>query len=275
MSFASRRTLAVAFVILGTHSAAAQSLPASQPSLITIVREEVKPGQTADHARIEAGWPAAYEKAKSTTYYLALVSMTGPPEALYVTPYESHAVIGDTMKREDADAVLSAELNRLSKADSAVLNRVSTLQAAARRDLSYGTYPELARQRFFEFTWFRVRPGHEMGFEAAAKAYGAASKRAGTTTAYRVYEIIAGGPAPTYLVISSVASYGDFDGMMADGQKTMKGFTADEGATLQKAMADGVISVETNRYRVDPGQSYVPRETRATDPAFWTPKPVK
>src|SRR6185436_7635458 len=51
--------------------AIAQTLPTSQPNMITIVREEVKLGRDADHANVEAGWPAAYEKAKSPDYYLA------------------------------------------------------------------------------------------------------------------------------------------------------------------------------------------------------------
>lgn len=267
--------LVVAFLAFGVRSAGAQALPTSQPNLITIVREEVKPGRAAEHAKIEAGWPAAYEKAKSTSYYMALVSMTGSPEAWYITPYESHAQMGDIMKREDADPVLSAELARLSRADSEVLNGLRVMQAAARKDLSYGAYPDIGRQRFFEFTWFRVRSGHEAAFDNAAKAYMAAAKRAGSTSAYRVYSIIAGGPAPTYLIISSAATYAEFDRFMADGEKTMKGFTADEGAMLQKVMAESVINTETQRFRVDPGQSYVPRETRQQDPAFWMPKPAK
>jgi hypothetical protein len=266
------RVLVAALVVFGVRSAGAQALPTAQPNLITIVREEVKPGRAAEHAKIEAGWPAAYEKAKSTAYYLALVSMTGAPEAWYITPYESHTQIGDIMKREDADSVLSAELARLSRADSEVLNGTRVMQAAARKDLSFGTYPDIGRQRFFEFTWFRVRPGHDTAFAAASKAYGTAAKRAGATSAFRVYEIIAGGPGPTYLIISSVASYAEFDGFMADGEKTMKGLTAEEGTMLQKFMTDSVINVETQRFRVDPVQSYVPRETRAQDPAFWMPK---
>lgn len=269
------RMLVVAFLVFGVRSAGAQALPTSQPNLITIVREEVKPGRAAEHAKIEAGWPAAYEKAKSTAYYLALVSMTGSPEAWYVTPYESHTQIGDIMKREDADPALSAELARLSRADAEVLNGLRVMQAAARKDLSFGAYPDIGRQRFFEFTWFRVRPGHDTAFENAAKAYMAAAKRAGTTSEYRVYSIIAGGPGPTYLIISSAASYAEFDRFMADGEKTMKSFTADEGAMLQKVMAESVINTETQRFRVDPGQSYVPRETRQQDPAFWMPKPAK
>jgi hypothetical protein len=242
--------------------------------MLTIVREEVKVGRTAEHSKIEAGWPAAYEKSKSPYYYLALVSMTGPSEAWYITPFESHAAVGDSLKREDADTdpVLAAELARLSRADADMLNSLRVMQARARKDLSYGAFPDLAKTRFNEITIFRVRPGHEAQFEAAAKAYGASTKRSGATAGYRVYEVIAGIPGPTYLILSSVAAYSEFDQAMADGDKAMKGASAEEGAALQKFMLEGVVNVETQRFRIDPAQSYVPKETRAQDPAFWMPK---
>ncbi len=267
-----RRTLPLMLLIGGTGVAVAQTLPTSQPNVLVIVREDVKVGRAADHAKIEAGWPAAYERAKSPTYYLALTSMTGPPEAWYLVAHESHAALGDSLKREDDDPVLSAELARLSRADAEVINNVRTLQAMARKDLSHGAFPDIGKARFFEVTWFRVRPGHEAQFTAAGKAYAAAAKRAGTTTTYRVYEIMAGVPGPTYLIISSVESFAAFDQMMADGEKTMKGASAEESATLGKLMAEGVVNVESQRFRVDPLQSYVPKETRAQDPAFWMPK---
>ena len=247
-------------------------LPTSQPNMITIVREEVKLGRDADHAKVEAGWPAAYEKAKSPDYYLAMTSMTGTPEAWYVSPYASHAAIGDSMKREDADPVLTAELVRLRRADADMINSVRIMQARARPELSYGAYPDLAKQRFFEITWFRVRPGHEPQFEAAAKAYGSSAKRAGVAAGYRVYEIVAGIPGPTYLIFGSMASMGEFDQVMMNGDKIMKGANQDEGMALQKAMLEGVINVETQRFRLDPVQSYVPKATRDQDPAFWMPK---
>lgn len=266
------KTLTLLLSILTPTVAFAQTLPTSQPNMITIVREEVKLGRDADHAKIEAGWPAAYEKAKSPDYYLALTSLTGAPEAWYITPYASHAAVGDSFKREDGDPALTAELARLRRADAEVVNSVRVMQAIARKDLSYGSYPDLATQRFFEITWFRVRPGHEQQFEAAGKAYGAAAKRAGATSAFRVYEIVAGVPGPTYLIFSSVGSYGEFDQSMTDGEKTMKGANTDEGMALQKFMLEGVVNIETQRFRVDPVQSYVPKETRAQDPAFWMAK---
>lgn len=269
------RLTVLAFTCGGASAALAQQgLPTTQPAIITIIREDVKVGRAADHARIEAGWPAAFERAKSPDYYLAMTSMTGLSEAWYVVANASHAAIAEGMKRDDANPVLTAELQRLSRADAEVLNSVRTIQAVARPDLSLGKFPDLARQRFFEVITFRVRPGHEQEFAAAAKAYGAAAQRAAPKTSFRVYEVIAGMVGPTYFVFSSVESYGEFDRMMADGMKTMQGFTAEEMAALTKFSTDGSLTTETNRFRVDPQQSYVSRETRATDPAFWNPKPT-
>ena len=267
------RRIAVAALVSGLAGQGfAQGMPTSQPALITIVREDVKVGQGAAHSRFEAGWPAAYAKAKSPDYYLAYVSMTGPSEAWYVTPFASNAAIDEGMKREAAQPVLSAELARLSAGDAMFLNNVRVMQAAGRPDLSFGAFPDLAKVRFTEITWFRVRPGHEQGFEAAAKAYRGMVQRAGATTGYRIYQITAGVPGPTYLVFASVESYAGFDQIMAADQGAMRGATPDEMNMLQKFSADGLINTETQRFRVDPAQSYVSPEARAADPAFWTPK---
>jgi len=151
----------------------AQALPTSQPNYLQIYREEVKVGRAADHEKVEAGWPAAYEKAKNPYTYIALTSMTGAGEAWFVSPFESHAAMADSMKRED-EPTLAASLGRLQRADADVVSNVRSIWARGRKDLSYGAYPESAKQRFYEITIFRVRPGHEDGFDAAAKAYGAA-----------------------------------------------------------------------------------------------------
>lgn len=253
-------------------TAFAQALPTTQPALLTIYREEVKLGRSADHEKHEMGWPAAFEKANSPYYYLAMESMTGPAEAWYISPFESHAAIADSLKREATDPVLAAELARLNRADAELLNSLRTYQARARLDLSMGSFPDLAKMRFWEITWFRVRPGHEASFEAAAKAYAAAAKRGAPDTRFRVYEVIAGGLGPTYLVFSSVASYAEFDQLMAAGDKVMQSFSAEEGATMQRFFKEGCVNFETNRFKLNPAMSYVAKETRAQDPAFWMPK---
>ncbi len=229
-------------------------------------------GRAAEHQRIEAGWPAAYAKAKSPTYYLAMTSLTGPGEAWFLTPYASNAAIGEDMKRESSDTVLAAELARLSRADAEVLNDWGIIQAVARPDLSHGAFPDLSKVRFWEVTTFQVRPGHIADFESAAKAYGASAERAAPGTSYRIYQVTAGMPQPTFLVFFSLESYAQFDDMAANGMKTMQGFTPDEMATMQKFSTDALVSQETNRFALNPTMSYVAAETRATDPTFWMPK---
>jgi hypothetical protein len=266
------RLTLIGSMLIGAGNALAQGLPTTQPGFLNIVREEVRIGRGADHAKHESGWPAAYEKAKSPDYYLALVSMTGPNEAWYIAPFASHTALSDGMKRDEADAALSAELARLSRADADFISNIRVLHAVARPDLSMGDYPDIGRMRFWEITTFRVRPGHEAAFDAAAKAYRSATQRAVPNTRWRVYQVIAGATGPTYLVFGSVVSFNEFDRGAADGEATMKAASAEEMAVLDKFSKESVISVETNRFRLDPVQSYVSKEVRASDPAFWMPK---
>jgi hypothetical protein len=259
-------------IAAGALLAQGQPLPTSQPTLITIIRESVKMGRSADHERIEAGWPAAFAKAKSPTYYLAMTSLTGPGEAWFLTPYTNNAAIAADMKQQSTDTVLAKELDRLSRADAELLNDWRAIQARARPDLSHGAFPDLSKVRFWEVSTFRVRPGHEAEFEAAAKVYGASAERAAPGTSYRVYQVTLGMPQPTFLVFSSVESYGQFDDMAANGQKIMQGLTTEESATMQKFSTDALINSESNRFELNPTMSYVAAETRATDAPFWTPK---
>jgi hypothetical protein len=248
-----------------------QGMPTSQPNLIQITREEVKTGHNAMHSAFEAGWPAAFAKAKSPDYYLAMVSITGPNEAWYISPYASHAALGESMKRESDDKVLSTELDRLQKGDADHINSVRTLQAVARTDLSYGAFPDLGLARFWEITTFRVRPGYEEAFANVAKAYAAAAKRAAPNMSWRTYEVIAGIPGPTFLVFSSVQSFADFDRSMQDGMAIGKAFTPEEQQMMEKFGGSGLVNAETQRFRLDPVQSYVDAATKAKDPKFWSP----
>jgi hypothetical protein len=265
--------LGAALALCAANTALAQTgLPTTQPNLLQIYREEVKVGHAAEHEKTEVGWPAAFEKAKSPYYYLAFVSLTGAPEAWFVAPFESHQALGESMKLERGNALLAGELARLQRADAEHLTGMRSIQAIARTELSHGEYPDTAKQRYWGITTFRVRPGHDDEFAAVAKAYGAAIKRSGASTSYRVYQVIAGMPSPTYLVFSSTPSYAAFDKMASDSQAINKSMTEDDKKIFQKFFTEGLISSDTQRFELNPRMSYVSAEVRASDPAFWMPK---
>jgi hypothetical protein len=262
---------AVALAV-GAPSAFGQALPSSQPNLLQISREQVKAGHAAAHAKTEAGWPAAFAKAKSPDYYLAMVSMTGPQVVWFVSPWDSYTAWGKSMARDEANAELSAELARLSAIDADHVELLPSLEVMARPDLSHGTYPDLNKQRFWEITIMRVRPGHDDQFAAAAKAYKAMAARSMPNARWRVYRVSAGMPEPTYLIFSSIESFGQFDAMFAEGMAAEKTITAEERAVFQKFNTEALISAESNKYRLDPNMSYVSPETKAADPTFWSKK---
>jgi hypothetical protein len=252
----------------------AQNMPTTQPKFLHIFREQVKMGRAAEHSKWESGWPAAYEKVKSPTSYLGLVSVTGPSEAWYLIPFASQAAFGEMTTREAGDATLSAELDRLSRGDAEFVSDANALQAVARPDLSHGAFPDLSMMRFWEITTFRVKPGHDDDFAAAAKAWASASARSAPGASWRTYEVVAGAPGGTFLVFSSYGSFADFDKAMGEGESTWKGLTFEERSALQKYSADAALTTVTNRFRLDPAMSYVPMEARQKDPAFWMPKPA-
>jgi hypothetical protein len=264
--------VALALLAIGVTSAFGQALPTTQPKLLQIYREQVKTGHAAAHVKTESGWPAAFAKVKSPDTYLALSSMTGPQVVWFLSPWDSYTAWGKSTQRDEANAELSAELERLSAADAEHVEALPTLEAIARPDLSHGTYPDLNKQRFWEITVMRVRPGHDDQFATAAKAYKAMAIRAMPNARWRVYQITAGMPGSTYLLFSSVDAFGQFDAMMAEGMGAEKTMTPAERDLFQKFDTEALISAETNRYRLDPAMSYVSAETRAADPAFWSKK---
>jgi hypothetical protein len=266
--------LTLLIVAAAASTALAQGMPTTQPKFLNIFREQVKLGRAADHANWEAGWPAAYEKTKNPYNYIALVSVTGPPEAWYLAPFASQAAFGDSLAREDGDPVLRAELDRLSRGDAEFVSELNVMQAVAKPELSHGSFPDLAMMRFWEITTFRVKPGRDEDFAAAAKAWASASARAGAGAAWRCYQVVAGAPDGTYLVFSSYGSFADFDKAQTDSDSTWKGLSFEERSALQKYWSDAAINTVTNRFRLDPGMSFVPAETRQKDPAFWMPKPA-
>ena len=148
----------------------------SQPAYLQITIEEVKVGHDDEHSRLEAGWVAAFERAKSPFSGIGLVALSGQPQAWFLTPFESHEAIGQSFKLMADDPVLAAK-SRLARADAAHVNNLRVVYLRARKELSRGAFPDIGKQRFYEITIFRVRPGHEDQFAAVAKAYGDSAGR--------------------------------------------------------------------------------------------------
>lgn len=266
------RLLLIALAVASAPFVSAQNgLPASQPQRLVIAREEVKVGRGADHAKNEAGWPAALEKGKSPVYYIAITSMTGPSEAWYLMSYDSYTAEAAAMKHDEGDALLMAETERLAARDAEFITSSTTIQTVAKPELSLGKFPDVAKIRFYQIATYWVRPGQNARFESLVKAVNASRLRQAPNSSHRVYAVTAGMPGGTYLVFTSVEDYAQFDQITKDRQAARDGMTAAEKAEMDK-YGDIVVRSQTNMFRVDAVQSYVSKEVRAQDPDFWMKK---
>ncbi len=75
-----------------------------------------------------------------------------------------------------------------------------------------------------------------------------------------------------YMNFGSVAEYGGFDQVLADGNAVFAGMNDDERGTITTMLREDIQNAINNRYRLNPRTSYVAPETRAADPDFWNSK---
>jgi len=256
------------------YTQAQDSTPA--PNILQIFREDVKPGHGPAHVKTEVGWPRAFAKAKSTTYYTAMVSLTGPTEAWYVTGYDSLAAWEKNTESERANAVLQAELDRLSTEDGAHINAGRGIVARYRADLSHRPGVNIATMRYISLTIVRVRPGRSEDFEAARAILKAAHEKAGVKDNHSVFQVMSGMPNGTFFVITPMKSLAEVDATPEVHGGAYRDAIGDDGRKkLSELATSGTISSETIYFAFSPEMSYPSPTYLAADPGFWKPKPMK
>ncbi|MFQ5704242.1 MAG: hypothetical protein ACE5HT_09490 [Gemmatimonadales bacterium] len=247
---------------------AAQGDAPPPPAYLQVFREVIKTGRTGPHVETEAGWPRAFAKAKTQNHYLALESVFGRSEVWFIEGHESIAEIDQINKDLDAVPGLSQTLDKLSQADAANVASLRTILARFRPGLSNPGQVDVAQMRVWEIIVFRVRPGREADFAESAQLYRSVVEQANVAAPWATYEIMAGMPGPTYLVLVPHRGLAEIDPATGAGaaiEKAMSGVMAKRLGTL----AEGFYSVENIVFNVSPEMSYPSPEMIAADPQFW------
>jgi hypothetical protein len=246
------------------------------PKLLQIFIESVKVGKGAAHEKLEAGWPAAFRKAKWTTPYIGMTSLSGQPDAWFVAGYESFAAVETDQQNIGKNPTLSRELERLAALDGEMLTETRTIYARYRPELSYQAEVEVGRQRYVAFTIITLKPGYDSAFADTRKLTLDAHVKAGLDEHYAVYEIGTGLPGPAYLLVFPMRSLGEVDAFRDNhDSKAYRDAIGDAGRQqLREFARAGVASTETRLFAFNPKMSYPAEEWVANDPDFWRPKAV-
>jgi hypothetical protein len=247
------------------------------PNIIQIIVEDIKLGHGAAHEANETGWPKAYRASNVRLNYLAMTSMTGRPEAWYITGYPSMEAWEKQNKAEAADATLSAELQRLSEADAEHVSGVRTVVARFREDLSLRPAINLGEYRYFNMVTVRLKPGQVSKFVEARKMIKAAHEKAGMTDYYGVFEVASGMPGPAYMLVIYMKSLAEADAFpaMHNSAAYKEALGGELGEQkLNGLTGDSVIDNESRLFAISPKTSLPTDAQMAAAPDFWNPKPV-
>jgi hypothetical protein len=244
------------------------------PKVLMVVREQIKEGREAAHAKAEEAWPRIFSKGNVTTYYVGMTEESGPAEAWFLEPYDSFG--GMEKARAEIERSFAADLEVANVQDGELRTGSRTLLAVYRNDLSYHpaeAMSSLPKCRHMGVTVLRIKYGRDADLVQAAKLLIDGDEKSNSGQPLLTYQVISGGPSGTYLIFSPMESLARVDeapartaaARQAMGERNQKHFDALAPEVVQSA--------ESLLFAFNPRMSYVSKEFAAGDPEFWNPKP--
>jgi len=262
------RILAASTMVLAALPASAQqAVPTTQPAVINIVREIEKPGHFGAHYQTEVRWTALNRTNNFPATLLALVATSGVPEVWWVASYTGMDALGKTSAFGQDNPTYTAAVSKIAVEDGEHLTNTITTQLEAARVASHGNFPDIRTQRVYEILTVTTRAGNEAAFFDIAQRYAALMNAKGVQASWRSYQVVAGAPGGTFMVFSSFTSW---DAVEAQRKAMVSVFAESNSADVQalnKAIRDGIVSMNSRYFTVSPGMSLVPKEW-LSDP-FW------
>ena len=246
------------------------------PKVLMVIREQIKEGREAAHARAEQAWPRIFGKANLTSnYYIGMNSYSGPSESWFLEPYDSFAA----MEKDRAavqNSALAADLETANVQDGDLRTGSRTWLSVFRPDLSYHAAEAMSSMpkcRHMGVTVLRIKYGHDADLAQAAKLLIDGDEKTNADQPVLTYQITSGGPSGLYLLFSPMDSLARLDGAPARTAAARQAMGERNRQRFDALAGDVVQSSESFVFSVDPHMSYVSKEFAAGDPGFWNPAP--
>ena len=253
-----------------------EAAPAPVPKVLMVVREQIKEGREAAHAKAEEAWPRIFSKGNVTTHYVGMTAESGPSEAWFLEPYDSFGGM-EKARAEIEQSPLAADLEVANVQDGELRTGSRTLLAVYRGDLSFHpaeAMSSLPKCRHMGVTVLRINYGHDADLAQIAKLLIDGDEKSNSDQPVLTYQAISGGPSGTYLIFSPMDSLAHMDAAPARLAAARQAMGERNRQRLDALAPEVVQSSESLLFAFNPRMSYVSKEFAAGDPEFWNPKPA-
>jgi hypothetical protein len=260
--------------VAGSLIAAAQEMatPPMPPKILVVGREYTRPGKAGvAHEKTESAFVQAMKRAKWSTNYLAVESVSGKSRALFLTGYDSFDAWEKDQTAQQKSAMLSADIARAWAGDGEMLS--DTDGGVLRFNAEYSLRPavDISHMRYFEIGRYQVKPGHDKEWDDLMKMYLAAYEKI-PGSHWACYTEVYGAPDTTYIFFTALKSASEIDKEMGQG-KDFEAALGPEGLKrLGELSAAALQESQTNLFVFNPRMSFPREEWVKADPDFWSPK---
>ena len=239
---------------------------------LVIQREFTKPGHDgSSHQATEAAYMRAAAAGKAPFRYVAFTSLSGPDRALFVSGYDSMEAV--EAERKAMSSALGASLDKAMVADGDQLSATDSSIWMVSPELSQNTNGPRVGSRFMVVREYVVKPGHSAEWEQLVKLVTDGYKKADVGAHWTTYRMVFGrSTGPTYLILTSVKSMNELDGMFAGDPKFDEAMGKDGLKRLDALEASCVESSMENFFAIDPKMSIPTDVMLKSEPDFWRPK---
>jgi hypothetical protein len=273
--FAALTILILHSTILAAQDKKAANEDAAPPAVALFVHQAVFSGKAANREKTESGLSRVCDRLEAPKLWVDLESLTGDPEALVFSPYDSY----EQMEQSNADwAKFLAghpDIGRMQEEVGGLIGSERKIIALRRDDLGYlADSIDLSEARFVHVLEIHLFPGRESDFAEAFKILADAYAKIQADTAWVVYQVDAGTAAPTFLVIRPMTEMKQNDDLLASSANLIDAEGEQGSETLKRVAREAYASTESNMYAVSPEMSHVSKAFAATDPDYWLHRPA-
>lgn len=237
--------------------AAQDTTPPPPPKVLVIQREYLKPGKAgAIHAKSEAAFIKATTDAKWPTHYIAMDSMSGPTRALFMFAYDSLEAYGKDQEATAANGKFAAAIDAASLADGELLTRYDSSTFVYHPEMSLHDHVDVPHQRYWEFTLFKIKVGHEKEWQDLVKIYVDGYKNV-PAAHWAVYENVYGeNDGGEWVVINPMRSLDEADKGMDAGNTFFAALGELGVRNVAELAAHCIESSQKNLFVVNAKESY-------------------
>ena len=232
------------------------------PKVLKIVRESVKPGKSAAHAANESAWIQALKHVHYDIPTLALKSITGDPQVLFLVGFPSWAEFQTYVEKWDSDPELGRIASLYDPKEAGFVSSTQTMTCRFHREYSYQPDVNLGEYRYVAVSVTRFRPGTDIG--GYFKTIENARAQAKVDNHTIVYEINSGAPSGSYLTITPMSSIARWD-----QPQNPAVLAALRAAGWRQMVGADVMEAEFRLYEFAPRMSLPSKEVTAANPQFW------